>query len=586
MSDQNHGIRAPARLGGMGPRRGGNPRARSARNRRSLDASAPIPVCCPEFVSELEQLARLAAGQPELRLVVGEPGSGWSLDWRTRTISIDGGRLHTQTPDFTRGLVLHESAHASITRLSEILPDATFGGPQIFPLLNLLEDCRIETWMQTRFPGCAAWVREYNDCLFGPLLTGDDDAPPPIQFLHGIIGRWWFGKVPDVTQEDVRRALDRIWPPFQEMLRALPPSAGTLGGVAEAYAGSPVGRCYAARDRERLPEAFEQAVRLAQHQMWAIVHRDILPVFRSLLPPGTDRWLKMFRLRFLQPMPGQHLDGLALDGTGMPIGSATLARSHEPGAEPGCALEPNGVDTYMRAWERQHAAIDQVAEALLRWFQTANRSRLRGGCPHGTRVLLRAAMRFEADPRAYDRLWQRPLIPRKLNAHFSVVVDRSGSMEGEKMVETFHGLVLLCEVCHRVGLPLDVYVFSGETERLLGREETLSSMVRARLGTLPETADGGTDLAGALERVAADVADSPFQDRFVFVLSDGEPLHETAVRKQIASLAADDVVLVGLGLGPKTEKLAQFFPVSRVNLEAKQLPGVLGELLVRCVARS
>jgi hypothetical protein len=144
--------------------------------------------------------------------------------------------------------------------------------------------------------------------------------------------------------------------------------------------------------------------------------------------------------------------------------------------------------------------------------------------------------------------------------------------------------VLLCEVCRRAGVPLNVYAFAGQAERLLEHNEPLSDLVRARLGTLPEVADGGTNLAGALELVAADLAESPFQDRFVFVLSDGVPHDERAVRAQIVHLTRDEVALVGLGLGPDTEKLAEFFPMSRVNLVAKQLPGVLAELLMRHLA--
>jgi len=146
-------------------------------------------------------------------------------------------------------------------------------------------------------------------------------------------------------------------------------------------------------------------------------------------------------------------------------------------------------------------------------------------------------------------------------------------------------VVLLCEVCRRAGVPLNVYAFAGQVERLLEHNEPLSDVVRSRLGTLPEVADGGTNLAEALELVAADLVESPFQDRFVFVLSDGVPHDEQAVRAQIVRLTGDEVALVGLGLGPDTEKLAEFFPMSRVNLAAKQLPGVLAELLVRCLAK-
>jgi hypothetical protein len=142
-------------------------------------------------------------------------------------------------------------------------------------------------------------------------------------------------------------------------------------------------------------------------------------------------------------------------------------------------------------------------------------------------------------------------------------------------------VVLLCEVCRRVGVPLNVYAFAGQAERLLHHDEPLSDAVRARLGTLPEVADGGTNLAGALELVAADLAESPFQDRFVFVLSDGVP-HD-ALSVQITRLAGEGIVLVGLGLGPETQQLAEFFRVNRVNLAAKELPGVLAELLARCL---
>jgi len=527
-------------------------------------------------MDELEQLARLTAGRSELRLIVGESGSGWSLNWRTNTISIDGGRIERETADFTRGLVLHESAHAAITRLSEIVPQSILMDWRLFSMLNLLEDCRIETWMQVRFPGCAAWVREYNDCLFRPLLVDKEQFPPAPQLLKGIASRWWFKKDVEPMDDEVRKALETIWPAFQRMLEALPPTPGAFGGIPEVYARNAVSQCYAARDHENPPDAYEQAIRLAQYEMWSIVYRDILPVFQQLLPPGAmnDRWLKAFFLRFLQDAQGHHWTGSLPPAMGICVpGNA--------GDEPGRELGSAGLDAYHQAWHRQHGAIEKLAESLLRWFQTTGRIRFRNGCPSGTRVLLRAAMRFEADPRAYDRLWCRPLVPKKINAHFSVVVDRSGSMRGEKIQETFHGVVLLCEVCRRTGVPLNIYAFAGQAERLLHHDEPFSEAVQARLGTLPDVADGGTNLAGALELVAADLAESPFHDRFVFVLSDGDPHDEDSVRALIKRLTGDGIVLIGLGLGPETQQLAEFFQVSRVNLAAKQLPGTLAELLVR-----
>jgi uncharacterized protein YegL len=158
-------------------------------------------------------------------------------------------------------------------------------------------------------------------------------------------------------------------------------------------------------------------------------------------------------------------------------------------------------------------------------------------------------------------------------------------MRGEKIEQSFDGAVLLCEVCRRVGLPFNIYAFGTRTERLLHHDEPLTDGVRAKLGALPESPCGGTNLTAALEMVSSDIGESPFKDRFVFVISDGEPDDDESAHQQIASMAADGISLLGLGLGPKTVRLRDFFPLSQVNLNANQLSGALSGLLVRSLHR-
>src|SRR5439155_26977840 len=157
-----------------------------------------------------------------------------------------------------------------------------------------------------------------NDCLFRPPVADKEQIPLARQFLKGIASRWWFKKDIEPIDDEVRRALDAVWPAFQRMLLALPPPPGALGGVSEAYAANAVSQCYAARDHDNPPDAHEQGVRIAQYEMWSIVYRDILPVFQRLLPPGSmnDRWLKAFFGRFLQGVPGQYMVGSMPPGMG------------------------------------------------------------------------------------------------------------------------------------------------------------------------------------------------------------------------------------------------------------------------------
>jgi uncharacterized protein YegL len=539
-----------------------------------------LPVERSLFVEELEQLARLAAFRPQLRMVVGRPGSGWFFNWVTDTISIDGGRLETEPEDFVRGLVLHESAHAAITRLGAIVPLALLKDRRLFALLNVVEDCRIETWMmQIRFPGCRPWVREYNDRLFKPVLAADVERPPAAQFLNGILTRWWFGEAAGPMSGEARQALDLVWPAIERVLEALPPSPDALGEVSSAYARSPVSRCYTVLDEQLPPDAFEQVIRMAQHKMWAIVHQDILPVYLRLLPPEDNlgKSLRDYFSLLEEASSSQHLLGSSCSENAARSNLFNRLRRRDRNESP---LAPTGQDPYLRAWREQYGAIELLAENLLRWFQAHGRRRLRPGCPWGTRLDLRAAMRFEADPRLYNRLWSRPLVPERIDPHFSVLIDRSGSMRGERIEQTFRGAVLLCEVCRRVGLRLNIYAFGSQAERLLHHDEPLSSRVRARLGSLPDSAFGDTNLTAALELVAADLSSSPYRDRFVFLLSDGEPDDAESAREQIARLAEDEITVLGLGLGPETLRLRELLPRSRVNLAAGELPGALAALLV------
>jgi len=514
-----------------------------------------------QFVEELERLARLTAFRPGLRLVVGESGTDWSFNWRTGTISVDGGRLAAESADFNRGLVMHESAHAAMTRLQSIVPAATLQDRRQFALLNAVEDCRIETWMQRRFPGCRPWVREYNDRLFRPALDPAAARPPAAQFLTGILTRWWYGRAAEPMCDAARQALESAWPAIERAIEVLPPAPDSVIGLPSAYLRSPVSRCYTVDDSLDPPDPFEQAVRIAQYDMWSIVHQDILPVYLRLLPAGDDASGSLMASLVLLASPNR------ISRTGRPRGVDSL--------------KPDGHDVYQASCRRQHSAIDRLGDDFLRWFEAHGKAKLRRGFPWGHRLDLRAAMRFEADPAAYRSLWSRIIVPTRIDPHFSLVIDRSGSMAGEKIEQSFHGVVLLCEVCRRVGVPLNIYAFSSEVERLLHFDEPLSSDVCARLGTMPGSADGGTDLGGALEQVAADLGESPFRDRFVLILSDGEPDDPGSVRSQIERLAAGGIGLIGLGLGPRTAALESIIPNSQVNLAAADVPSAFASLLLR-----
>ena len=108
------------------------------------------------ILAELEQLARLASRMPDLVVKAGPPGSGYSFNYVRREISMDGARLVSESRNFLRGLLLHEVAHAILTRLHHHATTAYCRQIDIRLALNAVEDARIESWLQVRFPGARA----------------------------------------------------------------------------------------------------------------------------------------------------------------------------------------------------------------------------------------------------------------------------------------------------------------------------------------------------------------------------------------------------------------------------------------------
>ncbi len=549
-------------------------------SRRRLRPRHPRQHERSRFIDELEQLARLVAFRPDLRMELGPPGSNWSYSHSRGTVHIDGGRIDAESRDFNRGLVMHECAHAAITRLHDMVPPAVLRSRPFFALLNAVEDCRIETWMQRRFPGCQSWVKEYNDILFGPMLHQKEDCPPIAQFLNGILSRWWFGKSIDGTLPEVATALEAVWPAMEEVIEAIPPEPHDCAEAAQDYPGSLVSRCYSGGDSQMPPDAYECAIRLAQFRMWSIVHARILPEFTPFIPtPGRScDASNEYLARLFQILQRHHLLGSSLAGRQQPSHTPTI---HFMGRAQSCApLGGKGLERYMAARQSHQEIIEKLADEFLRRFHKNGRSHLRAGYTSGVKLDLRVAMQFEADPRVHDRLWIRRSLPHRVHPHFALVIDRSGSMEGERIQRTFEGVVILCEVCRRVGIPLQIHAFACRGEMLLNRDEALSDAVCARLGCLPESATGGTNLAEGLLQARQSLKGME-PEGYVVVLSDGEPADESAVRAEVVALERLGCRVLGLGLGPGTAGLAGLIPSSRVNLRPDQLPSAMASLLVQ-----
>ena len=94
--------------------------------------------------------------------------------------------------------------------------------------------------------------------------------------------------------------------------------------------------------------------------------------------------------------------------------------------------------------------------------------------------------------------------------------------------------------------------------------------------------DDGPCVLEAAERLLAQAA----HDRILMVISDGLPegrrSDENDLRRAIATLCEEPgLSLIGIGLGPQTEHVTQYYPDAVANVPVPELAAQLGELLER-----
>lgn len=573
-------------------------------DRHEADVSATdVDATAEALRAELEGLVRIAARRPDLTVREGHPGCPWSFAWGAGVVTVNPEQLRAFAPDLCRGLALHEAAHAAVTVLQDIVPPSLFD--RIQPLLNTLEDIRIEVWMRSRFPGAAPWIRAYNDVIYGHNRGRSPPRSRQVQFLLGILECWWYGTPAPATLPEVCAALDEcrgaisaatgFQPPLDDDAGAILSSQRAMWDVVRRHILPTWNRLVALDRREGIG-------RMAAHELDSFAqatggggegagrHRCVRrrrgrrrEVIREVPDRAARRHAERARRAAAAAAGcggGGSPDERPADGSGR-SGSPASPRTEQ--AQAGrAASEPagGGADRYLDAWRRIGATVDRLGDELLRLLVPRQRLRWSPGHPWGPRLELRRAMQFEADPQHYRRLWSRPILPHRRDPAVLLLVDRSSSMtQGDCIGRALEGTVLLAEVCRRIGVPAAVWSFANAARKELDWDDPVDVRARHRLGSLPDCCHGSTAMAAALALVGREFAARRGDPKLLFVIGDGAPDQHDATLAAVRRLEDEGVISVGLGLGPGTAGLARYFQNSVTEIPPEQLVDHLADLL-------
>lgn len=516
------------------------------------DDAAACETAAKDLVAELQGLVRLVAHRSDIVVREGKPGCGWSFDFAQDLITVDPESVRSLAPDLCRGLALHEASHAAVTVLHRIMPTGTLG--RLRPLLNVVEDIRIEIWMRSRFPGAAPWIRAYNDLFSGLGRSQPPSRSRQMQFLRGVLDLWWYGAALPGTLPEVLSALARCRAPIARAAACQPPLDNAPAGILAS-----------------------------QRAMWRIVRDRVVPIWDKLVAldgrDGIGPIAAAERREFAAATGAdcrggrrtrKLVPGMSARGRGR--GGRAAAARRSIGTQLAKGVSGEDGNAYDTAWRRVAPAANRLGDEILRVLVPTTRMRWRGGNPSGTRLDLRVAMQFEADARLHTSLWCRPILPQRRDPAIALLVDRSSSMaEGGRMKRAFDGLVLLVEVCHRIGVPVAVSSFADDVSADLAWGAPLDVAARRRLGELPRRCGGTTNMAVALEAVRRSFAGRHGDPKILIVLGDGEPNVREPTLAAVQRLEQAGIATIGLGLGPGTASLEKYFRCAATEIPSERI---------------
>lgn len=593
----------------------------------SAAAQTPAPEEL-ETLQDLRTLARAVTLDATVE-VLATKGKDWSFDLGSGCLLVPRAALEELSPEALRGRLCLEAAQLAVTRLAQLVPADTLRLPGLRAALQSLEACRSARWLQTRFPGVTPWLQG----SFAALLPPPEElsrAPSFLQWCLGALEHWRSGALPEGLGLPARVALESTSDARARFLAEQPPTDLLVPPeVSAAYAQSALPAVFSAFDRLGPEEPFEHAVRLRALASWRIFWLELYPVVRELaesdafrgcdcarcsgelcskLPDGcslrpSPRTRR--RRRSAQRPPGFLRSGSCsrpalgegdeepsetfLPGRGLPSDEALRARVRRE-------LESPPGDLYEEALREVGALVDRLATELERVLRPQSYPRWVRGFSSGSAIDLGAALRFQADPASYTRLWMRKTLPKKRDWHFYVLLDLSGSMSGERIRHAFRGVVLTVEVLARLGVPFAVHGFQDVLIHFKDFGEPLDASTRKRLGAMPLEVEGqrpdghnqpGDNFDGpVLRAAAAELSEAPGSPKVLLVLSDGEPSgpgdgSSELTRAVAHTLQQAEVLLVGVGIGPGTEHVQQYYPEAIANVPLDTFAATLGQCLER-----
>ena len=170
----------------------------------------------------------------------------------------------------------------------------------------------------------------------------------------------------------------------------------------------------------------------------------------------------------------------------------------------------------------------------------------------------------------------------------SLILDSSGSMSGQRLMNTAVTTAIILEACSALKIPVSIKGFSSSYTccDVTHYWDYQYKNPNCKQNIVQMYASGGTPLAEALRYEKEYLSKVRYADKLCFVITDGEPNSTSSAIAELAQLSKDALVY-GVAIGDDVPQLTRIFGESKFidSRDIKTLPFQIGNIIKRNIIR-
>tara|TARA_Y100000310_G_scaffold332409_2_gene407929 strand:- start:272 stop:1909 length:1638 start_codon:yes stop_codon:yes gene_type:complete len=255
-------------------------------------------------------------------------------------------------------------------------------------------------------------------------------------------------------------------------------------------------------------------------------------------------------------------------------------------------------ENYEKYFAKVKRYVGQLVDKLDEVFPPQEEAQWEGGQRRGKRVDVRKLAREV--PTGHGRVFEKRDAPEVKEAAFTLLVDVSGSMQGNKIEEALKAAMLMAEAFSRKGIPFEILAFHEKLLELKQFDDEYFGKKKLELMRVLQEVetghalynDDGYAVDGAARRLQRRLLENDAQGALI-VFSDGRPEPSAAHSgsewelHDIVNKWSKQVPLIGVGVGPGMEStIKEYYGKNGLPVpDVAKLPRALLDILRKQIVR-